>query len=257
MLNALLGEGRDLLALKRVIVEKTEGNPFFMEEIVQALFEQGALLRNGAVKLARSLNSIEIPATVQAVLASRIDRLPGEEKDLLNTLAAIGKEFSLALVRATSGKSDDELLRMLANLQAAEFIYEQPVSADITSVFKHALSQQVAYGSALQERRKVLHERIGRALESQFAAIAETQPELIAHHFTEAGLAAEAIPHWKHAGERAVQRGSNAEAITYVTRGLSLLEKLTQETDRQDQREHHHRAIRALLSARRGAEKSG
>ncbi len=241
LLNALLGEGRDLAALKRVIVEKTEGNPFFMEEIVQALFEEGALLRNGAVKLARSLNSIEIPATVQAVLASRIDRLPAEEKDLLNTLAVIGKEFSLELVRETTGKSDDELLRMLANLQAAEFIYEQPALADITYVFKHALSQQVAYGSALQERRKVLHERIGRALESRFPAIAETQPELIAHHFTAAGLAIEAIPHWQHAGERAVQRGSNSEAITYVTRGLGLLEMLMQETDRQQQREDNQR----------------
>jgi class 3 adenylate cyclase/tetratricopeptide (TPR) repeat protein len=232
MLNALLGAGRDLAALKRVIVEKTEGNPFFMEEIVQALFEQGALLRNGAVKLARSLNSIEIPPTVQAVLASRIDRLPAGEKDLLNTLAVIGKEFSLALVRETTGKSDHELLRMLANLQAAEFIYEQPALADITFVFKHALSQQVAYGSALHERRKVLHARIGRALESRFPATAETQPELIAHHFTEAGLAAEAIPHWHRAGERAVQRGSNSEAINYLTRGLALLEKLMQENDR-------------------------
>ncbi|HUA36269.1 MAG TPA: adenylate/guanylate cyclase domain-containing protein [Candidatus Binataceae bacterium] len=241
LLNALLGEGRDLAALKRVVFEKTEGNPFFMEEIVQALFEEGALLRNGAVKLARSLNSIEIPATVQAVLASRIDRLPAEEKDLLNTLAVIGKEFSLELVRETTGKSDDELLRMLANLQAAEFIYEQPALADITYVFKHALSQQVAYGSALQERRKVLHERIGRALESRFPAIAETQPELIAHHFTEAGLANEAIPHWQHAAERAVQRGSNPEAITYVKHGLGLLEKLMQETDRHQQREDNQR----------------
>jgi class 3 adenylate cyclase/tetratricopeptide (TPR) repeat protein len=232
MLSTLLENDESVAPLKRLIMEKTEGNPLFMEEIVQALFEQGALLRSGAVKLARSLNSIEIPPTVQAVLASRIDRLPAEEKDLLNTLAVIGKEFSLALVRETTGKSDDELLRMLANLQAAEFIYEQPALTDIAYVFKHALSQQVAYGSTLQERRKVLHERIGRALESRFPAIAETQPELIAHHFTEAGLAAEAIPHWHRAGERAVQRGSNSEAINYLTRGLGLLEKLMREDDR-------------------------
>src|SRR5215469_12115890 len=113
MLSALLGDGRDLAALKRVIIEKTDGNPLFMEEIVQALFEQQALIRNGAVKLAKSMSSIQIPATVQAVLASRIDRLPADEKDLLNTLAVIGKEFTLGLVRQIVGKSDDELSRML------------------------------------------------------------------------------------------------------------------------------------------------
>ena len=95
MLNALLDDGRDLAPLKRLIIEKTEGNPFFMEEIVQALFEQGALRRNGTVKLAKSLSTIQIPSTVQAVLASRIDRLPPEQKDLLQTLAVIGKEFPL------------------------------------------------------------------------------------------------------------------------------------------------------------------
>jgi class 3 adenylate cyclase/tetratricopeptide (TPR) repeat protein len=249
MLNALLGEGHDVAALKRVIVEKTEGNPFFMEEIVQALFEQGALLRNGAVKLAKSLSSIEIPPTVQGVLASRIDRLPADEKDLLGTLAVIGKEFSLELVRATTSKSDDELLRMLTDLQAAEFIYEQPAFPNVRYVFKHALSQQVAYGSALHERRKVLHARIGRALEAGFPATAETQPELIAHHFTEAGLAGEAIPYWQRAGERAIQRGANPEAIDYLTRCLGLLEKLMQEPDRDHlKREDEQRQFSILIS---------
>jgi predicted ATPase len=104
MLKALLDDGRDLVAFKRLIIEKTGGNPFFMEEIVQALFEQGALLRNGSIKLARSLSTIQIPSTVQAVLASRIDRLPPEQKDLLQTLAVIGKEFPFRLVREVSGR---------------------------------------------------------------------------------------------------------------------------------------------------------
>src|SRR5262249_38905362 len=160
----------------------------FMEEIVQALFEQGALVRNDTVKLAKSLSAIEIPVTVQAVLASRIDRLPADEKDLLNTLAVIGKEFSLGLVQQIVGKSHDDLNRMLTDLQGAEFIYEQPAVADISYVFKHALSQQVAYGSALNERRKVLHHRIAETLEANFPQTVEAQPELIAHHYTEAGL---------------------------------------------------------------------
>jgi len=223
MLQALLDDGPDLAPLKRLIIEKTEGNPFFMEEIVQALFEQGALLRNGTIKLAKSLGSIQIPSTVQTVLASRIDRLPPEQKDLLQTLAVIGKEFPFRLVREVSGKADDELERLLSGLQIAEFIYEQPAVSDIGYVFKHALSQQVAAGSALLERRRVLHERVARVLEAQFPETVETQPELIAHHYTEAGFGAEAIPYWQRAGERALQRSANLEAINHLKKGLELL----------------------------------
>ena len=223
MLDALLGTDAQLAALKKLVAEKTEGNPFFMEEIVQSLFEQGALLRSGTVKLAKSLSSIQIPPTVQAVLASRIDRLPPREKDLLNTLAVIGKEFRFELVRQIAGKPDDELQRTLTNLQAAEFIYEQPAFPDVAYVFKHALSQQVAYGSALQEHRKVLHQRVARALEAQFPETAETEPELVAHHYTEGGLGAEAIPYWQRAGRRALARWANVEAIDHLKKGLELL----------------------------------
>jgi class 3 adenylate cyclase/tetratricopeptide (TPR) repeat protein len=223
MLKALLDDGHDLAPLKRLILQKTEGNPFFMEEIVQALFEQGALSRNGSIKLAKSLSTIQIPSTVQAVLASRIDRLPAEQKDLLQTLAVIGKEFALRLVREVSGKADDELQRLLSELQIAEFIYEQPGVSDVGYVFKHALSQQVAAGSALLERRRVLHERVARVLEAQFPETVETEPELIAHHYTEGGLGAEAIPHWQRAGERALQRWAIREAINHLKKGIELL----------------------------------
>ncbi|HEY6418439.1 MAG TPA: adenylate/guanylate cyclase domain-containing protein [Candidatus Binataceae bacterium] len=223
MLKALLDDGRELAPLKRVIMEKTEGNPFFMEEIVQALFEQGALLRNGSIKLAKSLSNIQIPSTVQAVLASRIDRLPPEQKDLLQTLAVIGKEFPFRLVSEVTGKADNELQRLLSELQIAEFIYEQPAVSDVTYVFKHALSQQVASGSALLERRRVLHGRIAHVLEAQFPETLETQPELVAHHYTEAGLGAQAIPYWQRAGERDLQRSANLEAIHQLKKGLELL----------------------------------
>src|SRR5712692_9652648 len=159
-----------LEGLKRVIIERTEGNPFFMEEMVLVLFDEGALVRNGAVKLAKSMNAVKVPATVQAILASRIDRLPAEEKELLQTLAVIGREFALSLVRRLfDGRTDDELERMLADLQMAEFIYEQPATGDIEYIFKHALTQEVAYDALLIERRKLLHERAGQALESMFA----------------------------------------------------------------------------------------
>src|SRR5216684_2853245 len=124
--------------------------------------------------------------------------------------------IELRLVREVSGKSDDELQRLLSELQIAEFIYEQPAISDAAYVFKHALSQQVAASSALHERRKVLHERVARVLEAQFPELLETQPELIAHHYTAAGLGVSAIPYWQRAGERALHRFANLEAIDHL-----------------------------------------
>ncbi len=156
--------------LKRLIIERTGGNPFFMEETVQVLLDEGALVRDGtAVKLTKSLNALKIPPTVQAILASRIDRLPAEEKELLQTLAVLGREFPLGLARHVALKPDDELERMLSRLQGGEFIYEQPAFPEVEYIFKHALTQQVAYDSVLVERRKQLHERAGQSLESMFA----------------------------------------------------------------------------------------
>jgi predicted ATPase len=157
MLSALLGAGVEVTALKRVIIEKTEGNPFFMEETVQVLFDEGALVRDGsAVKLTRSLNTLKIPPTVQGILAARIDRLPADAKDLLQTLAVIGREFPISLIGAVVTKAEDELNRLLNDLQLGEFIYEQPAVGDTEYVFKHALTQEVAYNSLLIERRQAV-----------------------------------------------------------------------------------------------------
>ena len=147
MLSALLGDGIELAPLKRLVIERTEGNPFFIEEMVQALFDEGALMRNGAVKVARSLSQFRLPATVQGMLAARIDRLSAEQKDLLQTLAVIGRESPLGLVRQVTSQPDPQLERMLAELQASEFIYERPALAGAEYIFKHALTQEVAYNS--------------------------------------------------------------------------------------------------------------
>ena len=181
MLSTLLGSDASLVPLKRLIAEKTEGNPLFMEEIVLSLFEDGALARNGEVKLAKPLASLRIPPTVQGILASRIDRLPADEKDLLQTVAVIGTEFNLGVTRAISGKSDDDLNRMLNDLQLAEFIYEQPATGDIEYTFKHALTHDVAYNSLLTERRKLLHERTGQAIEALYT-------DRLEDHLTELAL---------------------------------------------------------------------
>ena len=128
-----------IAGLKRLIIERTGGNPFFMEETVQVLLDEGALVRDGvAVRLTKPLSDLKIPPTVQAILAARIDRLPANEKDLLQTLAVLGKEFQASLVRAVTARSEDALNPMLGNLQLAEFIYEQPAIGDIEYSFKHA-----------------------------------------------------------------------------------------------------------------------
>jgi predicted ATPase len=166
MLTALLGDGPELAPLKRLVIERTEGTPFFMEEMVQVLLDEGALVRNGGMKLTKPLAELKIPPTVQAILAARIDRLPPDEKELLQTLAVIGREFPLSLVkRVVDGAdgADDDLNRKLGDLQMAEFIYEQPAVGDLEYTFKHALTQEVAYNSLLVERRKLLHERAGQA----------------------------------------------------------------------------------------------
>jgi predicted ATPase len=126
MLAALLGEGAELEPVKRLVAERTGGNPFFIEEMVQALFDEGALVRNGPVKVTRPLSQLRLPPTVQGILASRIDRLQAERKELLQTLAVLGREAPLGLIRKVTVKGEAQLDRMLADLQAAEFIYEQP-----------------------------------------------------------------------------------------------------------------------------------
>jgi predicted ATPase/class 3 adenylate cyclase len=223
MLRALVGDDASLKPLCDLIVQKTEGNPFFMEEIVQGLIEDGALIRNGITKVVRPLDTIKIPATVQAILASRIDRLPATEKDLLQTVAAIGKEFGLGLVRAVTNKSDDLLAPTLSALQLAEFIYEQPAMGDVVYTFKHALTQEVAYRSLLVERRTLIHERIGAGIEAIFAQSLDDHLGKLAHHYGRSANRSKAIEYFERAGRRALQQSAFSEAIDHARRGLALI----------------------------------
>jgi class 3 adenylate cyclase/tetratricopeptide (TPR) repeat protein/ribosomal protein L40E len=224
MLSAVLGESRDLLPLKQVIIETTGGTPFFMEETVQALFDEGALERaNGSVTLVRPLASLRIPPTVQAILAARIDRLHNDEKNLLQTLAVLGREFVLSLARAVAGKSEDELERLIVNLQLGEFVYEQPSITDVEYTFKHALTQEVAYNSVLLERRRQLHETVGRAIELIYSASLDDHVADLAHHFSRSGNQAKAAEYLQLAGTQAVSRGALAQAVQDFETALSLL----------------------------------
>jgi class 3 adenylate cyclase/predicted ATPase len=244
MLSALLADNGELTALRRVIIDKTEGNPFFMEETVAALLDEGALVRNGTIKLTRPLEELKIPPTVQAILAARMDRLPGDEKELLQTLAVIGKEFPLGLIRAVTGKLADELEPMLRNLQLAEFIYEQPTLPDVEYVFKHALTQEVAYNSLLGERRRALHQRIGETIERLHADRIEDHISELAHHYDRGSNAAKAVEYLHRSGERAAQRSAYGQGVDQLEAALRHLAALPASATR-DQEEL---AIRTVLS---------
>jgi tetratricopeptide (TPR) repeat protein len=234
MLGALLGDESELEPLRRLIAERTQGNPFFIEEIIQALFEQGALAGNGSIKLTRPLANIKVPATVQAVLASRIDRLPPNEKELLQTMAVIGREFPLQLIREVTGKSQPDLDRALRVLQSGEFVYEQPAFPDPEYVFKHALTQEVAYNSVLIERRKLLHDRAGAALESLYASRLDDHLEELARHYSRSDNACKAVEYLRLASAQALKRSHHTEAIAHTRAALELLPKITSASDRMD-----------------------
>ena len=236
MLSAMLDDAVELAPLKRLIVEKTEGNPFFMEEIVQVMFDDGALVRNGTVKLTKSLSQLKIPLTVQAILASRIDRLPPNQKDLLQTLAVIGRQFAFGLVQKVVAESEDELSRMLDNLQLAELIYEQPAAGDVEYIFKHALTQEVAYNSVLIEKRKPIHEKIGAAIEALATSRINDYVAVLAHHYSRSDNSMKAALYLHWAALQAEQRSAYPEATELARLGISILANAAEcpERDRQE-----------------------
>ena len=233
MLSAMLGDNPELAALKRTIIERTEGNPFFMEETVQVLLDEGALVRDtGKVRLTKPIAELKIPPTVQGILAARIDRLPADAKDLLQTLSVIGRQFPLSLIRAVLSKPEDDLDRMLNDLQLGEFIYEQPAVGDTEYVFKHALTQEVAYTSVLLERRRQMHQSIGAAIESVYSDSIDDHVSELAHHFSRGAHADKAVTYLTLAGKQVLARYAYAEAKAHLQEGLRLIEKLPQSPER-------------------------
>ncbi|MGC2304303.1 ATP-binding protein, partial [Candidatus Binatus sp.] len=233
LLTAMIGDAPALAPLKATIIERTQGNPFFMEEMVQVLFDQGVLVRDGVVvSIAKPLTSIQIPSTVKGILAARIDKLASADKDLLQSLAVIGKEFPIGLVRRVVGKPDDELAPMLSNLQAAEFIYEQPAFPENEYTFKHALTQEVAYDSVLMQRRRVIHERTAMALEEMFAATLDDHVADLAHHYSRSANAPKAIEYLRRAAEQAGARSAYNDAIGYAREGLRLIATMPESRER-------------------------
>jgi class 3 adenylate cyclase/tetratricopeptide (TPR) repeat protein len=226
LLDALLGEAAELEPLKRLLIERTEGNPFFLEESVRTLVESGVLAGEpGRYRLARPVNSIEVPATVQAVLAARIDRLAPEDKRLLQAAAVIGKDVPYALLLGIADQTEAELRAGLGRLQAAEFLYEASLFPEPEYTFKHALTYEVAYGSLLQESRRTLHARIMAAIEALYADRLAEQVERLAHHALHAELWEPAVAYLRQAGTKAYARYADREAVGYFEQALLALER--------------------------------
>jgi class 3 adenylate cyclase/tetratricopeptide (TPR) repeat protein len=251
-LQALLGDDPSLVPLKQLLIARTEGNPFFLEESVRTLVETGVLVGEpGAYHLAKPMESLQVPATVQAMLAARIDRLPAEEKQLLQTAAVIGTEVPLPLLQAIAELSEDALHRSLTHLQAAEFLYETRLFPEHEYTFKHALTHEVAYNSLLHERRRVLHARIVEALEALAGDRVAEQVERVAHHALRGEVWDKALAYYRQAGEKAMARSAHREAVGYFEQALSALSHLP------ETRDTHEQAIDLRLALRTALRPSG
>jgi class 3 adenylate cyclase/predicted ATPase len=252
MLSSMLGDSPELSALSRLITEKAEGNPFFIQEIVQTLLDRGVLTRNGTVRLTKPMADIGIPTTVQAVLASRIDGLTPAHKELLQTLAVIGKEFSLRMVEQTTSIPRAAVAGMLEDLCASEFILESGASPDLAYAFKHALTQEVTYRSLLSERRALLHARAGAAVEALFGAQLEDHLSTLARHFSLSADAAKAIHYLRLAGEQASRRAANSEALHLLGAALERIAREPGGPERARRELEIVVAISAVLIASKG-----
>jgi class 3 adenylate cyclase/predicted ATPase len=208
------------------IVAKTDGVPLFVEELTKMVLESGLLQeREDRYELTGPLPALAIPTTLQDSLMARLDRL-STVKAVAQLGATIGRQFSYDLLHAVAPLDEGALQHGLRQLVDAELVYQRGVGAQALYLFKHALIQDAAYQSLLRSTRQQYHQRIAQVLEAQFPETYETQPELLAHHYTEAGLSAQAIPYWQRAGQQARQRSANAEAVQHLTMGLTLLATL-------------------------------
>jgi class 3 adenylate cyclase/tetratricopeptide (TPR) repeat protein len=222
LLSALLGDDPELEPLKRLLVKR--GNPFFIEESIRTLVETHALTReSGAYRLTRPIETIEVPATVQVILTARIDRLPVDDKQLLQMASVIGKNVPFVLLHAVAEMAEEEVHRGLTHLQAAEFLYETSLFPDPEYTFKHALTHEVTYGTLLQERRKALHARIVGAIEGCYVNRLTEHVERLAHHAVRGGVWKEAVPYLDQAGAKAFARSANREAVAWFDQALSAL----------------------------------
>ena len=225
MIDAVVGNKLLPANIRQDIIERTDGIPLFVEEMTKAVLEAESEGEAQQTAAAIPSSALAVPASLQASLMARLDRL-GPAKEIAQIGAAIGREFSHALLAAVVRKPEAELASALDRLIAAGLLFRQGVPPHATYLFKHALVQDAAYGTLLREPRRALHARIAETLENQFADIAENQPELLARHCTEAGLIEKAVGLWGKAGQRSLERSALVEAVEQLTRALAQIATL-------------------------------
>jgi class 3 adenylate cyclase/tetratricopeptide (TPR) repeat protein len=214
------------------IVAKTDGNPLFVEELTKAVLEAGVMVKHAdGYRLDRPLPPLAIPETLQDSLMARLDRLHSV-KEIAQVGAAIGREFSYSLIRAVAARDETALKHALTELEQAELVYRHGEPPEAVYSFKHALVRDAAYKSLLKTRRQQLHGRIARTLEERFPDVMTGEPEILARHFTEAGIIDLATSYWLKAGNRALSRSANAEAVKHLRRGIALTQELAQSSER-------------------------
>jgi predicted ATPase len=248
ILHALLGEHADLQALQQRLIAQTEGNPFFLEEIVRTLVETKVLVgEQGAYRLAQAPQIIQIPPTVQAVLAARMDWLPAAEKRLLQCAAVIGKDVPFSLLQALTELPAEDVRRRLMSLQAAEFLEETRLFPEPEYTFKHALTHEVAYTSLLKERRRALHARIVEAMEALAGDRLTDHVEPLAYHAFRGEVWDKAFAYSRQAGSKAVGRSAHREAIACFKQALDALQHLPQNRSTYEQAIDLHFELRNAL----------
>src|SRR5262252_3009361 len=226
-LQALVGPDPSLAPLKNFLERRASGNPFFAEEIVRRLVDTTVVVVvRGGYRLARPFSSTEVPPTVQAVLAARIDALPPAEKRLLHEAAVIGHEVPFTLLHAMCGLTEDELRGLLDNLQAAEFLYPTRLFPDLQYTFKHSLTHDVTYSGVLHERRRNIHARVVDAIEKLYADRLGEQVEQLAHHAVRAELQEKAVHYLQQAGRKAAARAALSDARIWFEQALGALKAL-------------------------------
>jgi class 3 adenylate cyclase/tetratricopeptide (TPR) repeat protein len=227
LLEALLGTSPALEDLKRLLIERTQGNPFFLEESVRALEETRALTgARGAYRLAGPIQRLQLPYTAQAILAARIDRLAPGDKRLLQAAAVVGKDVPFPLLQAIAEEPEEGVRQSLTRLQAAEFLYEARLFPELEYTFKHALTHEVAYGGLLQDRRSALHARIVEAMEQLHPGHLDEHAERLAHHALRGELREKAVHYLRQAGLKAAARSALQDARGWFEQALGVLEAL-------------------------------
>ena len=225
LIEWIIGNKRLPDKLKQDIVERTDGIPLFVEEMTKAVVEAESEQSSERMAAAIPSPSVAVPASLHASLMARLDRL-GPAKEVAQIAAVLGRNFSHDLLTAAAGKEEVELQAALDRLMGAGLLFRQGIPPHATYLFKHGLVQDAAYSTLLRERRRLLHRRIAEILETQFPDTAESQPELIARHCTEAGLVEEAVAFWAKAGRRSMARSALVEAVAQLTRALDQIATL-------------------------------